>query len=61
MIEAGFQVLRSDGTIRALPEGYYWREQIGPGHYGPQHGPFLTEAEATANASLRLKQKRPGL
>lgn len=53
-----FQVVFCDGTVPNLPRGFYWRTQVGAGHYGGMHGPFDTEEiakrEAENNTILKM-------
>lgn len=48
------QVFYCDGTVRGAPRGHYWREMIGPGHFGPVCGPYETEDEARAEFERSL-------
>ena len=48
-----WQVNFADGTVR--PKGFYWREWIGPGHFGSEHGPFDTKDEADRDAVQNIR------
>ncbi len=58
-----FGIFYSDGSIKNLPGGYYWRMLIGPGHYG-ENGPFPTEKaaqDAAVNYFEEMKRKVIGI
>jgi hypothetical protein len=53
-----YGVFHSDGSIKNLPGGYYWRMLIGPGHYGEHNGPYPTEDAAKAAAVERFEETK---